>query len=278
MIDELGSFGGASDPECRQALKACSLASSSFLPSSRKYLFAEVRLKECAVGEDLETSSGLACILDVLVEDSKIKLSSQHIPPLASHIRTLCIILSPIRAYHQKNFHTNSPSDVPAILEILIANSLIASFSLKFAVGGAFVEWTYVDEALKAGIKSLCRSPSITTLQFQGIQGLPTSLIRGCPNLKALFLDSVSCLAASIVHASSPTFLSPKKATGPTFLSPKQATGCCFSHLEFFAVSGSEFRQVLEPLLLSRPSSLTRLRHIEFSVDVILGVLMSWKS
>jgi len=244
IIDELGFYKGVSDPECRQALMACSLASSSFLTPSRKHLFAKVRLKEGHSEKD-ERLLGLARIL---VEDSKINFMGRHIPPLALHIRTLSIILSPTPAnqnlmHGQKTLRRKPPSDIPEILESLIARSPIASFSLEFP-NANLRDWKCVDELLKAGVESLCKLPSITSLQFQRIQGLPMTLITGCPNLKRLSLHSIY---------------------------PVIRTPSSFPHLESLAVG--YLGNFLESSFFSNPSSFAKLRHIEFSVDAFRGPL-----
>jgi len=248
IIDELGSHKGVSDPECRRALMACSLASSSFLTPSRKHLFAKVQLKESHNEKD-ERLLALARILDARVEDNKINFMGRHIPPLASHIRTLSIILSPTPAnrnlmHGKKTLRRKPPPDIPAILEYLIARSPIASFSLEVPNTSNLRGWKFVDKLLKAGIESLCKLPSITALQFQRIQGLPTTLITGCPNLKALSFRSIY---------------------------PDIRTAGSFPHLESLAVGNSE--DFLQSSFFSDPSSFAKLRHIEFSVDAFRGPL-----
>ncbi|KIM34814.1 hypothetical protein M413DRAFT_450036, partial [Hebeloma cylindrosporum] len=267
IIDVLGSFEGASDPERRQALKACSLTSSSFLASSRKYLFANIRLEEeeCFQDDthDFGTSSGLGRILDVLVNDDKTTLSHRT-PPLASHMRSLSINLSQARAYQNLTIYsssgtmdTNRPSTLAAILEILTASSSITLFSLKFP-SFVFYEWQYVDAQLKAGIESFCRSPSVTTLQFQTILGLPTTLITGCPNLKALYLNSVYT------------------GTMPDH-SLEQVPGNPFPHLESLVLKLNDngSGNVLKHLFLSHSnaSSLPKLQDIQISLDPYFGHL-----
>ncbi|KIM42857.1 hypothetical protein M413DRAFT_444501, partial [Hebeloma cylindrosporum] len=248
IIDELGSFEGVSDPESREALKACSLASSSLLTTSRKHLFANVRLKESNDAQDLKRSFILTRILEVLVDDSRITLN--HIPPLASHIRSLSIILAPMRVYrskirHQTKSEPDPLSDLSSILEIMIASSPIVSVSLEFPYNGKARNWKYLDEPLKVLIKSLCRLPSITALQFKLLEGLPTTLITGCPNLKTLSLDS--------------------------FHYPILGTPSSFPHLESLVLHGS--KEFLERLVFLDPSSLPRLRHIEVSLDAWDGLL-----
>ncbi|KIM42864.1 hypothetical protein M413DRAFT_26839 [Hebeloma cylindrosporum] len=134
IIDELGFREGVSDPECRAALKTCSLTSSSFLTRSRKHLFAQVRIEERRNNQDLKGPLDPTGVLDVLVEDNRINPTRQNIPPLASHIRCLSIILCPSDAYPKK-LDPNSPSDLHKILKILIPGSPITSFSLGFPTG-----------------------------------------------------------------------------------------------------------------------------------------------
>jgi len=263
IIDDLGSFEGASDRECRQALKACSLTSSPFLPSSRKYLFAEVRLQEEDTF-DSKVSSSLARILDVLVNDSVTSLR-HHIPPLASHIRSLSIILSQSRGFQNLKIYSSEtpdfniirPSILPAILQILITGSSINSFSLEFP-DVIFHEWPYVDAQLKANIESLCRSPSITTLRFQTIHELPTTLITGCPNLKALHLYSLSAPVMGTPDSINPTTHS------------QQVRGRLFPYLESLVLSGPQ-AQLMTIFLAD--SNLPRLQHIQLLVDVQLGMV-----
>jgi len=241
IIDELGSQG-VSDPECRQAFMACSLASSSFLTLSRKHLFAKVQLKESHSKKD-ERLSALARILDVPVEDSKINFMGRQIPPLASHIRTLSIILSPIPPYHLLYSQETLRRKSPSIFETLIARSPIASFSLEIPNDGNLRDWMLVERQLKAGIESLCKMPSITALQFRGITGFPMTLITGCPNLKELSLHSIY---------------------------PNTRTPGPFPQLESLAVGYAE------PFLeFFHPPSLAKLRHIEFCVDAFRGTLSS---
>ena len=249
IIDELVSFKGVSDPECRQALKACSLASSSFLTPSRKHLFAKIQLKESAGAledPDISLSHALARIFDILVEDGKNSLG-RHVPRVTSHVRALSVVLSPRRARIKDDFpnyyiHSpNRPSRLPAILQIPNTSSPIASFSFGFPSFGAFdPHWRKVDEPMRDTIESICRLPSITTLQFQWIHGLPATLIRGCPNLKALSLRcisvDVSTTITTIVRASSPTSLDPKQLEAPVF------------HLESLVLG--DFQQLLDPLFL----------------------------
>ena len=265
IIAELASFKGVSDPECRQALKACSLTSSSFLTPSRKHLFAKIQLKEstASVWEDPEISLGFARIFDILVEDGKNSLG-RHIPRLASHIRTLSVVLSTMRdpiIEDIPDYYTHNgtlPPCLPSILQILNTSSPIASFSFGFpSFGGSYSHWRKVDEPLRDAIESICRLPSITTLQFQWINGLPATLITGCPNLKALSLRWISVdvpTTTTLVRASSPTSLDPKQLEAPD---------CRFLHLKSLVLNN--FRQLLDPLFDDNPSILARLRHIEFS-------------
>ena len=261
IIDDLGSFEGASNRECRQALKACSLASPSFLSSSRKYLFTEVRLQEEDTF-DSKVSSNVARILDVLVNDSVTSLR-HHIPPLASHIHSLSIIFSQSRAFQNLKIHSSQtpdfniirPSTLPAILQILIAGSPINSFSMEFP-SVIFHEWPYVDAQLKADIEFLCRSPSITTLRFRTIHELPTTLITGCPNLKVLHLYFLSAPVIGTPNSINPTTPS------------QQARGRLFPHLESLVLSGSQTQ--LMTIFLA--DSLPRLQHIQLLVDVQSGI------
>ncbi|KIM42853.1 hypothetical protein M413DRAFT_444498, partial [Hebeloma cylindrosporum] len=251
IIDELGSSEGGSDPECREALKACSLTSSSFLATSRKHLFAKVRLEESKNKQDLQRSLDLARLLEVLVEDNRISSTGDSIPPLASYIRSLSILLSPIRACENKRqrkrkLDPNPSSDIPAILEILIASSPISSFSLEF-IGGTVRDWQYVDESLKAGVESLCRLPSTTTVHCILLEGFPTTLIASCPNLKALSLNAIRLPATS-----SPGY---------------------FPHLGSLVLHSHRPIELLEPLACFGPSSLPSLRHIEFPVGAWAGMI-----
>jgi hypothetical protein len=240
------------------------LASSSFLTPSRKHLFAKIRLKE-TVGEreDLEIS-GLAPIFDLLVEDGKNSLG-RHVPRLASHIRALSVVLSTMGAPIKEDIpdycihNATRPPCLPAILQILNTSSPIASFSFGLpCFGRSDSHWRKVDEPLRDAIESICRLPSITTLQFQWIQGLPATLITGCPNLKALSLRLISFDIPTTIITTVPALI-------PTPLDSKQleAPGCRFFHLESLVLD--DFQQLLDPLFDDNPSILARLRHIELS-------------
>jgi hypothetical protein len=265
IIDELASFKGVSDPECRQALKACSLASSSFLAPSRKHLFAKIQLKEnSGVRGDPDISLALARMFDILVKDGKNSLG-RHVPRLTSHIRALSVVLSPRRACIKDDIpnyyiHTaDRPSRLPPILQILNTSSPIASFSFGYPCFGSFdSHWRKVDEPMKDAIESICRLPSITTLQFQWIQGLPATLITGCPNLKALSLRLISFDIPTTIITTVPALI-----TTPLDSKQLEAPGCRFFHLESLVLD--DFQQLLDPLFDDNPSILARLRHIELS-------------
>jgi len=209
VIDELGAE--QEDAESFEALLACSLTSWSMLCSSRKKIFANIRIVQGdAVRPYLNNSekdrTKLVNLLQILEGDPVRSLGGAANSSLASCVRSFEITFSPTRSTLDMFDEAKSQSEqrkwdalnetVPSLLNLLhhLERVSISFHEVYWAI------WSMLSPDLTSSILRLLRSPSLRTLELTAISGLPVDAVLCCSNLQNLTLSRMFDEASMLEH------------------------------------------------------------------------------
>jgi hypothetical protein len=176
----------ASDDEYKnktlEALASCRLVSHVLCSLATPLFFSSIRLTDSTADDELRS---------VFVKRATRLNEILTIQNIADSVHTLTL-----RCHFPTLQDSTSGTLISAILHRL---SHIRSFSLEARYFFSYFSWFPEDFA--SAIRALCRSPSLTTLSLDRIQGFPFTAITECPNLRCLHLRCIINLDVNLIFS-----------------------------------------------------------------------------
>ncbi|KAJ6463253.1 hypothetical protein C8R47DRAFT_82857 [Mycena vitilis] len=153
-----------------QSLRACSLVSSSFFPSSRTNIFSHLR-----VGP-----------LDHPIDELRDILGKS--PYLIPRVHSLHLFDHILRRHSW--IEEWSESVAPGVAEF--SRTLVGLQQLIITIEAGFVHWANISEDLTNTIHFTLSARTLTCLELTALYGLPFTLLAHCPALKSVTLKWVT--------------------------------------------------------------------------------------
>ncbi|KAK7061277.1 D-ser-dehydrat domain-containing protein [Favolaschia claudopus] len=155
------------------SLRTCALVSSSFLHTARGHLFSNIKVGPL----DLEHS----------IEDLSEILT--RFPYLTGRVRSLHLWDHIMRRY---SWIEDSRSSAVAPRVADFSGMLVSLKRFVITIEAGFVHWANISKPLRKSIRLVVAIPTLTSVELNGLYGLPFTLFANCSALKSVKLKWVS--------------------------------------------------------------------------------------
>ena len=181
IINEL-----ASDTEDNEktlaALAACRLASNTLCSLATPLFFSSIQLTDSVGLPDASCEEGLKSykILSNRAKNLHQILSSDDI---ADSVKTLAL-----HCFFKNLASPPNGSLISKILHRLPNIQTIALTAFYTESEEEFLRFSDLEKDFRSAVQTLCKSPNLTTLYLDNVDGFPITVIAACPNLRHLRL------------------------------------------------------------------------------------------
>ena len=164
------------------ALAACRLASHVLCSLATPFFFSSIRLTDIVLAPLPSCEKILvdSCLLSNRAKNLNDILS---IDDIADSVKTLTL--------HCSCTNLPTPPNGNLISKILHRLPNIQTFVLEAFYTeseGSYLQFSDLEKDFRSAIQALCKSPTLTTLYLDNVNGFPITVIAACPNLRHLRL------------------------------------------------------------------------------------------
>jgi len=260
IIDEL-----ARGTDTMDHIKACALASRTFLNSSRKHIFRTIKVLPRDINSDealtLAQAHATMCFTGLFVTN----------PDLAQYVRNLHIFVPP--THHDDQLFANT-------LRTLTNVEKLSLESRRNTI--SCVYWNEINTEVRISLENIIASPSLVELSINSIHGFPHFLIASARSLCHLSLYHTKISAEVPPEARIPPILYlkslsfGKSASGVRTLLLSQSSIISFAHLKHLALprlcttDSRAATEVLELVVSIKSLALVGKSHVNLMVECCL--------